>query len=212
MIMLGIYCTKKVPFELVYMNGLVRDKDGNKISKSKGNVIDPIEMVDKYGADALRMGLVVGTAAGNDTAMSEDKVRAYRNFANKIWNAARFITINGVGGEIEPAKLNSRDKEVLADFDKTTDEVTKMMDKYQLGQAGELLYDYFWHTFCDKLIEEYKTQLEGERGEVATAVLGHILKNSLKLLHPFVPFVTEAVWKTLYEKEGLLLTQKLSTT
>ena len=211
MIMLGIYCTGQVPFELVYMNGLVRDKDGNKISKSKGNVIDPIEMVNKYGADALRMGLVVGTAAGNDTAMSEDKVKAYRNFANKIWNAARFVTIKGTGSDIGTANLNERDRQVLAEFDKTTQDVTRLMDKYQLGQAGELLYDYFWHTFCDKLIEEYKPQLDGERVEVAATVLSHILKNSLRLLHPFVPFVTEAVWQTLYEGEGLLLTQELPT-
>ncbi|OGB85169.1 valine--tRNA ligase [candidate division Kazan bacterium RIFCSPLOWO2_01_FULL_48_13] len=223
MIMLGIYCTGEVPFELVYMNGLVRDKEGNKISKSKGNVIDPIAMVDKYGADALRMGLVAGTAAGNDTTMSEDKVRAYRNFANKIWNAARFIQqrVSGLAGQpqrgpsgqasqkLTGMSLNDRDKIVLADFNKITQDIVRMMDKYQLGQAGELLYDYFWHTFCDKLIEEYKTQLTGERAEAATAVLGHILKNSLRLLHPFVPFVTEAVWQTLYEKEGLLLTQEL---
>ncbi|MFA5270001.1 MAG: valine--tRNA ligase [Patescibacteria group bacterium] len=211
MIMFGLYCTGKIPFELVYLNGIVRDKENQKISKSKGNVIDPIEMIDKYGTDALRMGLMMGTAAGQDTHVDEDKIRAYRNFANKIWNAARFVTLKGTGGDIATANLNDRDKEVLSEFGQKTKEVIGMMDKYQLGQAGEQLYDYFWHTFCDKLIEEYKTQLDGERAEAATAVLGHILKNSLKLLHPFVPFVTEAVWQTLYEDEGLLLTQELPT-
>lgn len=206
MIMLGLYCTGKPPFELVYMNGLVRDQHGQKISKSKGNVIDPLVMVEKYGADALRMGLMVGTAAGNDTNISEDKIRAYRNFANKIWNAARFVSLKQPKGKgIDEIALSTRDKEVLKEFDKMTAELTKMMDKYQLGQAGELAYDYFWHTFCDKIIEEYKEQLEDEdRKEAAGAVLHHILKNSLVMLHPFVPFATEAVWQELYDGQLIL--------
>jgi len=208
MIMMGLYCTKEVPFREVYLNGLVRDKEGNKISKSKGNVIDPMVMIEKYGADALRMGLTAGTAAGNDTTISEDKVRAYRNFANKIWNAARFISLKqpkakattGVG-------LNERDKEVLKGFATAAMNITKMMDKYQLGQAGELIYDYFWHTFCDQIIEEYKTQLDDDaRKDAAGAVLHHIMKNSLILLHPFVPFVTEAVWRELFEGQLIVAT------
>ena len=232
MIMMGIYCTGKVPFETVFFNGLVRDNHGQKISKSKGNIIDPLVMVEKYGADALRMGLIVGTAAGNDTNISEDKIRAYRNFANKIWNAARFIqqrvsptstrlrrvcdesallregfegsATGQKGKSIDEVKLNDRDKEVLKEFGEATATMTKMMDGYQFGQAGEFIYDYFWHTFCDKIIEEYKDQLEeGERQEPSGAVLHHILENSLVLLHPFVPFATEAVWSELYD--GLLI-------
>ncbi|MFA5010127.1 MAG: valine--tRNA ligase [Patescibacteria group bacterium] len=208
MIMMGLYCTGEVPFETVFFNGLVRDNHGQKISKSKGNVIDPLVMVEKYGADALRMGLIAGTAAGNDTNISEDKIRAYRNFANKIWNAARFMSgiknqesrIKGWTVGITDVALNERDREVLKEFDEAAAEMTKMMEKYQLGQAGEFIYDYFWHTFCDKIIEEYKDQLEDEnRKEAASAVLHHVLRNALVLLHPFVPFATEAVWMELYE-------------
>jgi len=206
MIMMGLYCTGEIPFETVFFNGLVRDNHGQKISKSKGNVIDPLVMVQKYGADALRMGLIVGTAAGNDTNISEDKIRAYRNFANKIWNAARFVEMKQPKDKsITEVKLGERDAEVIKEFETAAAEMTKMMEKYQLGQAGEFVYDYFWHTFCDKIIEEYKDQLEDEnRKEAAGAVLHHILKNSLVLLHPFVPFATEAVWQELYE--GQLIT------
>ena len=206
MIMMGLYCTGEAPFETVFFNGLVRDNHGQKISKSKGNIISPSVMVEKYGADALRMGLIVGTAAGNDTNISEDKIRAYRNFANKIWNAARFVTLKQPKGKpINEVRLNDRDEVVLKEFREATATLTKMMEGYQFGQAGEFIYDYFWHTFCDKVIEEYKDQLEeGERQESAGAVLHHILKNSLILLHPFVPFATEAVWQELYE--GLLIT------
>ncbi|OGB73618.1 valine--tRNA ligase [candidate division Kazan bacterium RIFCSPHIGHO2_01_FULL_44_14] len=203
MIMLGIYCTGKPPFELVYLNGLVRDQEGNKISKSKGNVIDPMMMVEKYGADALRMGLVVGTAAGNDTAMSEDKVRAYRNFANKIWNAARFINLEvSTPKAVKEVELTAEDTAWLKEFDEMIRETTKMMEQYQLGQAAEKLYGYFWHTFCDKHIEAAKPRLKDEQQkETAAAVLDHILKNSLIMLHPFVPFVTEAVWGELYDDQ-----------
>ncbi len=201
MIMLGLYCTGQAPFESVYMNGLVRDKEGNKISKSKGNVIDPMVMVEKYGADALRMGLVVGTAAGNDISMSEDKVRAYRNFANKIWNAARFINLEvNAPKAVGEVTLTAEDKIWLKEFDEITAEATKMMERYQLGQAAEKLYDYFWHTFCDKYIEAAKPRLQdAAQKDTVAAVLNHILKNCLIMLHPFVPFVTEAVWGELYE-------------
>ncbi|MFH0905522.1 MAG: valine--tRNA ligase [bacterium] len=212
MIMLGLYCTGDIPFGTVYLNGIVRDKDNQKISKSKGNAIDPIAMIDKYGADALRMGLMMGTTPGQDTHVDENKIRAYRNFANKIWNAARFIQqrVSGLAGErvseeIKGVRLNKRDQEVLQEFDKATASMTKMMERYQLGQAGELIYDYFWHTFCDQIIEEYKTQLDDEnRKEAAAAVLHYIMKNSLVMLHPFVPFATEAVWMELYK--GQLIT------
>lgn len=213
MVMMGLYCTGQIPFELIYINGLVRDNHGQKISKSKGNVIDPLVMVEKYGADALRMGLVVGTAAGNDTNISEDKIRAYRNFANKIWNAARFIqlAVGGLNPGLDEVKLDERDEEVLKEFNEAVANMTKLMDNYQLGQASEFIYDYFWHTFCDKIIEEYKGQLDEEdRKTPAAAVLNHILKNSLPMMHPFVPFATEAVWQELYD--GQLITAQWPAT
>jgi len=206
MIMMGLYCTGEIPFETVFFNGLVRDSHGQKISKSKGNVIDPLVMVDKYGADALRMGLITGTAAGNDTNISEDKIRAYRNFANKIWNAARFVALKQAAGEaIGNVKLNERDQEVIEGFEAALAAMTKLMEGYQLGQASEFIYDYFWHTFCDRIIEEYKDQLDDDnRKAAAGSVLHHILKNSLVMMHPFVPFVTEAVWQELYEGQLIL--------
>lgn len=210
MIMLGLYCTGKAPFELVYLNGLVRDKQGQKISKSKGNVVDPLEMVDKYGADALRMGLLIGTAVGNDTVISEEKIRGYRNFANKIWNATRFVDL--IAGDfvaIKDVKLSASNKKIVKEFDSVIKTITTHMEKYQLPQAGEMLYDYFWHTFCDKCIEQLKPELDKpETKDSASAVLHYILKNSLIMLHPFVPFVSEEAWGAVYSKEGLLLGQK----
>jgi valyl-tRNA synthetase len=167
-------------------------------------------MVEKYGADALRMGLVVGTAAGNDTSISEDKIRAYRNFANKIWNAARFIRLSEPHSKaIKTVKLNSSDKRWLDDFDKFAKRIGQMMDKYQIGQAGELLYDYFWHTFCDKYIEEAKPRLQkAKEKEAAAATLSHILKQLLIMLHPFVPFVTEAVWQEFKSNKKPLISEQ----
>lgn len=210
MIMLGLYCTGKPPFALVYLNGLVRDKQGQKISKSKGNVIDPLDMVDKYGADALRMGLLMGTAAGNDTSVSEEKIKGYRNFANKIWNAARFINIMAPNFvDIKKVKLTGKEAKIIKEFDEVSKKITEHMEKYRLSQAGEILYDYFWHTFCDKCIEQLKPKLADKKNnKSAVAVLHYILKNSLIMLHPFVPFATEAAWEINYKKDGLLLGQK----
>ena len=201
MIMLGLYCTGKIPFGLVYLNGIVRDKDNQKISKSKGNVIDPIDMVDKYGADALRMGLMMGTAPGNDTHVDEDKIRAYRNFANKIWNAARFINMKVPDVKsVDKVSLGAADAKILEEFTGIVEKATKELDKYEIGQAGDTLYQYFWHRFCDECIEEAKPRLDdGATKESTGATLSYILKNCLVMLHPFVPFVTEAVWQELYE-------------
>jgi len=201
MIMLGLYCTGKIPFGLVYLNGIVRDKDNQKISKSKGNVIDPIDMVDKYGADALRMGLMMGTAPGNDTHVDEDKIRAYRNFANKIWNAARFINMKVPDVKaVDKMSLGAADAKILEEFTEIIEKATKELDKYEIGQAGDTLYQYFWHRFCDECIEEAKPRLDDDNAKESTgAALAYILKNCLVMLHPFVPFVTEAVWQELYE-------------
>lgn len=205
MIMLGLYCTGEIPFEMVYFNGMVRDKENQKISKSKGNVIDPMEMIDKYGADALRMGMMMGMAPGQDTHVDEDKIRAYRNFANKIWNAARFINMSEAKPkDVKDVDLTKDDKALIKEFDGKIKEITKYMDDYKIGRAGDTLYQYFWHRFCDECIEDSKEALYGDddrKKESAVVTLGYILKNSLIMLHPFVPFVTEAVWQELYKDQ-----------
>ncbi len=208
MIMLGLYCTGEIPFELVYLNGIVRDKDNQKISKSKGNVINPIDMVEKYGADALRMGLMMGTAPGNDTHVDEDKIRAYRNFANKIWNAARFINMKAPDAQpLGDIALSTADVKIIKEFEGIVKKVTAELDKYNIGQAGDILYQYFWHRFCDECIEEAKPRLEGRETNNSTGTaLSYILKNCLIMLHPFVPFATEAVWQELYN--GQLISQE----
>jgi len=184
MMMLGLYVTGKVPFETVLIHGLVRDKEGQKISKSKGNVIDPIVMTDKYGADALRMALVWGANVDNDISLSEDNVKGMRNLANKIWNAGRFV---------ESAKLNAQPSahKIENELKKIIKEATDHLDKFKLNLAAELIYDKFWHWYCDEVIEMAKA------GKISQEDLKQGLKVFLKLLHPFMPFVTEAIWREL---------------
>lgn len=186
MIMFSLYNTKKVPFKNVYMHGLVLDAKGQKMSKSKGNVINPLDLIEKFGTDALRMGLVVGNTPGTSLPLDENKIKAYRNFANKIWNASRFVL-----GQKENSKLNKKDKKYLAEFKKLVKDVSKQMDGYKFYIASEKIYHYFWHTFCDKIIEESK------KGEVSQFTLMEILTGSLKMLHPFMPFVTEEIYQKL---------------
>jgi len=205
MIMLGLYKTKKVPFKNVYLHGLVRDKDKQKMSKSKGNVIDPLGIVNEYGADALRMALIIGNTPGNDLAFSEEKVRGYRNFANKIWQASRFTLMNtkGFNYKLKP-KLSTHDKKRLKEFENLKKSVTKEMDSFKFYIAGEKIYHYFWHTFADKIIEENKERLnedDAKEKQAAQFVLLEILTGSLKLLHPFMPFITEEIYSNLPGKE-----------
>jgi len=201
MIMLGIYATGEVPFKHVYLHGLVRDKDKQKMSKSKGNVIDPLGVMDIYGTDALRMALVVGNTPGNDLAISEEKIKGYRNFATKIWNASRFVLMNLEDYNSKTKiTLSAKDKKTIKDFEKIAKEITKEMDEFKFYVASEKIYHYFWHTFCDKIIEEQKKRLyEGSEKEKAKAqyVLLTILSRSLKLLHPFMPFITEEIYQQL---------------
>ncbi|MCX6722864.1 MAG: class I tRNA ligase family protein, partial [Candidatus Staskawiczbacteria bacterium] len=160
MVMLGIYATEKVPFKTVYLHGLVRDKERQKMSKSKGNVIDPLGVVDLYGTDALRMALVVGNTPGNDPVIYEEKIKGYRNFATKIWNASRFVLMNLEGYKPNSkVLLNTKDKKLIKDFQKVAKEITKEMDEFKFYVASEKIYHYFWHTFCDKIIEEQKLRL-----------------------------------------------------
>ncbi|MBI2404918.1 valine--tRNA ligase [Candidatus Gottesmanbacteria bacterium] len=190
MIMLGIYATGDVPFHTVYLHGLVRDSKGQKMSKSRGNVINPLKMIDQYGADSLRMSLVYGTASGNDQSLSEDKIRGMRNFANKVWNIGRFIMSDTNKFKGTETKNNEVRKKV-ATLVKT---VTKKIDSYQFGQAAQWLYEFTWHTFADSYIEDYK------KGEISYAILFNSFIALLKLLHPFMPFVTEAIWSHLPQK------------
>ncbi len=215
MIMLGLYVTGDVPFKNVYLHGLVRDKDRVKMSKSRGNVINPLGVADIYGADALRMALVFGTSAGNDAIISEEKIRGMRNFSNKIWNASRFVILRVTDGDlktgqtgpdkindlkIDEAKLTAADKKIIKNHTEIIKSVTTKLNKYQFSQAGEELYEYFWHNVCDVYIEESKAQLDDAKIQENTKkVLIKVLSESLILLHPFVPFVTEAVWQELQQ-------------
>lgn len=206
MIMFGLYTTGQPPFEYVYLHGLIRDKDRQKMSKSKNNVIDPLGMIDLYGSDALRMSLIVGNAPGNDPIVSEDKTRAYRNFANKIWNASRFVLMNvsDFNPNTQPA-LSKEDKKILKDFEKFTVDMTKDMEKFNFHIAAEKVYHYFWHTFADKVIEQTKPRLQTEERPQAQYLLLTLLTNLLKLIHPFMPFITEEIYQMLPNKSKDLL-------
>ncbi len=207
MIMLGIYVTGKIPFETLYLHGLVLDAKGLKMSKSKGNVIDPMSLVDKYGADAVRMGLVVGNLPGVDQPLSESKFVAFRNFANKVWNISRFVVMGfeeTAGVEVlmyskELKGMTGEDKEIIKKLDDLVKNVNVSMKKFRLGDAGDEIYRFMWHEFADKYIESTKERLKGGGDDVAVAlaVLRHVLMTSLKLLHPFMPFVTEEIWEKI---------------
>lgn len=219
--MMGLELTGKAPFETVYLHGLVRDEQNRKMSKSLGNVLDPLDVADKYGTDAVRMSLVVGATAGNDIAVGESKIKGYRNFSNKIWNIARFILINLEDSNDKAqmtnkaqnsnVKWSKQDKKDLAKLDEIIKEVTKNLDNLHFSRAGELLYDFVWHEFADIMIEEAKPRLQSDLAEdciAARAKLVLVLLGSLKMLHPFVPFVTEAIWqkipKELKDSENLI--------
>lgn len=187
MIMFGLHSTGKVPFYNVVLHGLVRDKEGQKISKSKGNVIDPIEMAQKYGADALRMGLIWGTLVENDISLSEDNVRGQRNFANKIWNIARFVLDVPKGKRV---KKNPDDEWILKELKASISKVSKALDKYRLNEAAEEIYDFVWHKLADDYLEKTKA-----RRQEAQKTLEFVLQESLKMLHPLMPYVSEAIWQ-----------------
>ncbi|MEK7595932.1 MAG: class I tRNA ligase family protein [Patescibacteria group bacterium] len=209
MIMLGLYATGKAPFKCVYLHGLIRDKERQKMSKSKGNVIDPLGVIDIYGADALRMALVVGNAPGNDPIIYEEKIRGYRNFANKIWQASRFVLMNldGFNPKAKP-KLTLSDKKRLKEINKLKKEITKLIESFKFYAAAEKLYHYFWHIFADKIIESIKPRLRENNKkdrQAAQHLLLEILKTNLKLLHPFMPFITEEIWSKLPIKNKKLL-------
>ena len=206
MIFSGCEQTKQTPFHTVFIHGLVRDDQGRKMSKSLGNGIDPLEMADKYGADALRFNLVTGNSPGNDMRFYTERCEAMRNFANKIWNASRFLMMNlTIEDNALPEKLELEDKWILSKLNTVISEVTENMDHYELGVAAQKIYDFIWDTYCDWYIEMTKARLQGEdpaAKEQAQRVLCYVLTETLKLLHPFMPFLTEEIWQALPHEAG----------
>ena len=198
--------TKQPPFHTVFIHGLVRDDKGRKMSKSLGNGIDPLEIADKYGADALRFNLVTGNSPGNDMRFYTERCEAMRNFANKIWNASRFLMMNLTIDKCAlPEKLELEDKWILSKLNRVIPEITENMDRYELGVAAQKIYDFIWDDYCDWYIEFTKARLQGEdpaAKEQAQQVLCYVLTQMLKLLHPFMPFITEEIWQALPRQEG----------
>ncbi|MCR1841798.1 valine--tRNA ligase [Murimonas intestini] len=204
--------TGKVPFHHVLIHGLIRDSQGRKMSKSLGNGIDPLEIIDQYGADALRLTLITGNAPGNDMRFYMERVEASRNFANKVWNASRFIMMNlekaEVPSSMELSQLTSADKWILSKVNTLAGDVTENMDKYELGIAVQKVYDFIWEEFCDWYIEMVKPRLYNDDDNTKSAALWTlktVLGNALKLLHPFMPFITEEIFCTLQEEEESIM-------
>jgi valyl-tRNA synthetase len=209
MIMLGLEVTKTIPFHDVVLHGLVLDPLGKKMSKSKGNVVSPMEIVDQYGADAARMALVYGTATGHDQILSHPKLQAMRNFSNKLWNIGRFIIefkpegVKSLEADQTPKPINKDDKEVLEKLKITIEKVTGSLDQYRFHDGSDALYEFIWHEFADKYIEKAKT-----RREESQKILEYVFKSSLELLHPFMPFITEELWQKLpHEGDSIMITK-----
>lgn len=194
MILMSQFLLGEIPFKTVYLHGLVRNAKGEKISKSLGGNVDPLEITAKWGTDALRMALTVGVGPGSDSKLSDEKLKAYKNFANKLWNITRFVLSQEGAGEIKP--------DLKKEFDDLAIEVTKEMDEYKFYIVAEKIYHYVWHRFADEVIEESKGKPE------YGPTLRYILENSLRLLHPFMPFITEEIWQTMHNGESLLMIEK----
>lgn len=216
MVMQGLEFTGKPPFHTVYLHGLVRDEKGRKMSKTYGNVLDPIEVMDEYGTDALRFTLLTGSTAGNDMNLSLDRVASNRNFSNKIWNATRFVLHSlgaapGSGSTMNLSSLSLADRWILSRLNRLIADSTRLIDDYNFGEAGRQMYEFFWSEFADWYIEIAKIRLRSGdvRAEATTRqILTHVLERSLRLLHPYIPFVTEAAWQHLpHHGESLSLAQ-----
>lgn len=211
MLFSGLEHMRKIPFRYVLIHGLVRDEQGRKMSKSLGNGVDPLEVIDKYGADSLRFSLLQGVAPGNDMRFSEAKVEACRNFMNKIWNASRFVIMNCEGRNIKPVseiRLTPSDKWIISKLQSAIRDVTLSLDKFEFGLACQTMYDFMWSDFCDWYIELTKASLysdDGEKKDNAASVLTFVLENALKLLHPFVPFITDEIYRSLPNTSGSIM-------
>ncbi len=212
MIFSAVEQTGEAPFHTVLIHGLVRDEQGRKMSKSLGNGIDPLKIIGEYGADALRFMLATGNSPGNDMRFSKEKVQASRNFANKIWNAARFIRMNMEGHEVPdtlPETLTRADRWILDSFNRLVKEVTENLEHFELGIAVQKLYDFLWDEFCDWYIEISKIRLnygDEEAAQNARRVLAWVMSSTMRLLHPFMPFITEEIWQALpHEGESIMV-------
>ncbi len=211
MMMMGLHCMQEVPFRDVYIHAIVRDEEGQKMSKSKGNVIDPLDIIERYGTDAFRFTLAAFAAQGRDIKMSDKRVEGYRHFINKLWNAARFTLMNLERPyEIPPHEgLSLADRWILSRLNRTAADVGQALDAYRFNDAAAALYRFVWHEFCDWYLEAIKPALQEKCGAgaraAALAVLGRVLRDTLILLHPFVPFVTEEIWHNLPDTEGSIM-------
>ena len=214
MIMMGLFCMEdlrdnvedRIPFKFVYLHGMVRDDKGAKMSKTKGNVVDPIGLIEKYGTDALRFNLITGGATGQDQRLWEEKVEAGRNFANKLWNASRFVIMQLAGaGEFDPLSVSERellpveDRWILSKLDRLVGEVDQLLNDFQLNEAGRKCYDFLWGDYCDWYLEMAKIRLRAG-DQTPLPVLAYVLETGLRLLHPFMPFVTEELWQRLQDE------------
>ena len=200
----------EVPFKHVVIHGLVRDAQGRKMSKSLGNGVDPLEIIEKFGADALRYSLTAGTSPGSDMRYRDEKVESARNFANKIWNASRFVLMNidEVPDAIDMDHLDIADKWILDRLRNVIQEVSKNLEEFELGLAVGKIYDFIWNEFCDWYIEMAKPRLydsSKDDKKRAQSILTYVLTDALKLLHPIMPFVTEAVWRNIPGSEGSIM-------
>ncbi len=212
MMMMGLHFMKEVPFYFVYLHALVRDAKGQKMSKSKGNVIDPITIMEKFGTDAVRFTLAAFAAQGRDIKLSEDRIEGYRHFVNKIWNAARLVlmhasSVKDYENRLDPGSLNSVEKWILASLNSTVKKVRDALDSFDFDVAAKTLYSFFWHEYCDWYLEFSKSDMSGggDRSITAQKVALTVLDTTLRLLHPFMPFVTEELWHHLPEKEGFIM-------
>ena len=217
MILMSTFLRGEVPFKNVYLHGLVRDGQGRKMSKSLGNIIDPLTMIEKYGADATRLSLIIGAAPGNDVKLSEDRVRGYKHFANKLWNIARFVLENQHESGASQLTLQSKasgkvellesDRAFVTEAQNVAKAVSENIDIFRLDLAADTIYHFVWDRFAAEILEQSKPILKGG-GEAAASrryTLYVILDISLRLLHPFMPFVTESIWKELPQKDADLL-------
>jgi valyl-tRNA synthetase len=208
MILMTTYLVDEVPFKTVYLHGLVRDKNGRKMSKSLGNIVNPLDLIELYGTDALRMSMIVGVGPGADNNLSDEKIKAYKKFANKIWNATRFVLENVKDFNFEKPNLLPKHQAFITQWNELLPEITKEMEEYKLYLVGEKLYHFFWHNFADIVIEKCKIDIhEGndEAKKSAQYTLYHLLTEQLKALHPFMPFITEEIWQSLPHKDSKML-------
>jgi valyl-tRNA synthetase len=207
MVLFSTYALNQVPFTHVYLHGLVRDAQGRKMSKSLGNALDPRDLSLKYGTDALRMSLMVANGPGNDLKLGEDKVKAYKMFANKIWNATRFVLEKNAdfeGSLIAP--LTDEDQAVYDAWREVHKDITSDLENFRLHLASEKIYAYFWHTFCDEIVETRKTRImENNEKQSAQTLLAKLIREQIITLHPFMPFITEEIWKYIKENDDSLL-------